>query len=181
VAQVLRAHGESILACDFFTVDTVRLRRLYVLAFISIGNRRIEYFAITSKPRYGVDARASPQPPEGARHREARLPSVSGGCGGITWPTCRCDDLTDAGCAGEIDGACGGDEDASCERQSGERGLRPLSPRKRGSSTIGRNACNAVVTGATAVARARWKAVMPITVAAHPSTTTMVAQPPAFQ
>jgi transposase InsO family protein len=46
----LRAHGESILACDFFTVDTVRLRRLYVLAFLSIGSRRVEYFAITAKP-----------------------------------------------------------------------------------------------------------------------------------
>jgi transposase InsO family protein len=46
----LRAQGESILACDFFTVDTVWLRRLYVLAFISIGSRRVEYFAITSKP-----------------------------------------------------------------------------------------------------------------------------------
>ena len=46
----LRAHGESILACDFFTVDTVWLRRLYVLAFISIGSRRIEYVAVTSKP-----------------------------------------------------------------------------------------------------------------------------------
>jgi putative transposase len=46
----LRAHGESILACDFFTVDTVWLRRLYVLAFISIGNRRIEHLACTSKP-----------------------------------------------------------------------------------------------------------------------------------
>jgi hypothetical protein len=46
----LRAHEESILACDFFTVDTVWLRRLYVLAFISICSRRIEYLAITSKP-----------------------------------------------------------------------------------------------------------------------------------
>jgi putative transposase len=46
----LRAQGESILACDFFTVDTVWLRRLYVLAFISIGSRRVEYVAITSKP-----------------------------------------------------------------------------------------------------------------------------------
>jgi transposase InsO family protein len=46
----LRAHGESILACDFFTVDTVWLRRLYVLVFLSIGSRRVEYFAITRKP-----------------------------------------------------------------------------------------------------------------------------------
>jgi putative transposase len=46
----LRAHGESILACDFFTVDTVWLRRLYVLAFLSVGSRRVEYLACTSKP-----------------------------------------------------------------------------------------------------------------------------------
>jgi putative transposase len=36
--------------CDFFTVDTVWLRRLYVLVFLSLGNRRIEYLAVTSKP-----------------------------------------------------------------------------------------------------------------------------------
>jgi putative transposase len=46
----LRAHGESILACDFFTVDSVWLRRLHVLVFLSIGSRRIEYLACTSKP-----------------------------------------------------------------------------------------------------------------------------------
>jgi transposase InsO family protein len=46
----LRQHGESILACDFFSVDTVWLRRLYVLFFISIGTRRVEYVACTSKP-----------------------------------------------------------------------------------------------------------------------------------
>jgi putative transposase len=46
----LRAHGASILACDFFTVDTVRLRRLYVLVFLSISSRRIAYFACTSNP-----------------------------------------------------------------------------------------------------------------------------------
>jgi putative transposase len=49
----LRAHGESILACDFFTVDTVWLQRLYVLVFISIGSRRLEYFACTSSPNTG--------------------------------------------------------------------------------------------------------------------------------
>jgi putative transposase len=46
----LRAHSESILACDFFTVDTVWLRRLYVLVILSIGSRRVEYVACTSNP-----------------------------------------------------------------------------------------------------------------------------------
>jgi putative transposase len=46
----LRTHGESILACDFFTVDTVWLQRLYVLVFLSVGSRRVEYLACTSKP-----------------------------------------------------------------------------------------------------------------------------------
>jgi transposase InsO family protein len=46
----LQAHGESILACDFFTVDTVWLRRLYVLVFLSIGSRRIEYLTCTRNP-----------------------------------------------------------------------------------------------------------------------------------
>ena len=46
----LRTHRESIVACDFFTVDTVWLRRLYVLVFLSIGSRRVEYLACTSKP-----------------------------------------------------------------------------------------------------------------------------------
>jgi putative transposase len=50
VAQLLRTHGASILACDFFTVDTVWLRRLYVFTFISIGTRRIEYVACTANP-----------------------------------------------------------------------------------------------------------------------------------
>jgi putative transposase len=46
----LRTHGESILACDFFTVDTVWLQRLYVLVLLSVGSRRVEYLACTSKP-----------------------------------------------------------------------------------------------------------------------------------
>ena len=46
----LRQHGTTILACDLFTVDTVWLRRLYVLFFVSIGTRRVEYVACTSKP-----------------------------------------------------------------------------------------------------------------------------------
>jgi transposase InsO family protein len=44
----LRQHAATTLACDFLTVDTVLLRRLYVLVFIHVGSRRIEYMACTS-------------------------------------------------------------------------------------------------------------------------------------
>ena len=50
MAQLPTSPRESILACDFFTVDTVWLRRLYVLVFLSVGSRRIEYFACTGSP-----------------------------------------------------------------------------------------------------------------------------------
>jgi putative transposase len=46
----LRQHAATTLACDFLTVDTVLLRRLYVLVFICIGSRRVEYVACTSNP-----------------------------------------------------------------------------------------------------------------------------------
>jgi putative transposase len=46
----LRQHAAVTLACDFLTVDTVLLRRLYVLAVICVGSRRIEYVACTSNP-----------------------------------------------------------------------------------------------------------------------------------
>lgn len=46
----LRQHAATTLACDFLTVDTVLLRRLYVLVFIGIGTRRVEYVACTSNP-----------------------------------------------------------------------------------------------------------------------------------
>jgi transposase InsO family protein len=46
----LRQQGESVLACDFLTVDTVWLRRLYVLVFLSIGSRRVHYVACSSNP-----------------------------------------------------------------------------------------------------------------------------------
>jgi putative transposase len=46
----LRQHAATALACDFLTVDTVLLRRLYVLVFTCVGGRRIEYMACTSSP-----------------------------------------------------------------------------------------------------------------------------------
>src|SRR5213079_3444833 len=65
----LRAHGESILACDFFTVDTVWLQRLYVLAVLAVGSRRIEYLACTNKPNTAWMAAAGAQPTDRPRRR----------------------------------------------------------------------------------------------------------------
>ena len=39
-----------MLACDFLTVETVFLQRIYVLFFISLATRRIEYIACSSNP-----------------------------------------------------------------------------------------------------------------------------------
>jgi hypothetical protein len=49
----LRAQASSILACDFLTVETAFVRRIYVLFFISLATRRIEYVACTSNPDGG--------------------------------------------------------------------------------------------------------------------------------
>jgi putative transposase len=46
----LRAQAASMLACDFITVETAFLQRIYVLFFISLATRRIQYIACTSNP-----------------------------------------------------------------------------------------------------------------------------------
>ena len=38
-AELLAAQAKSLMACDFFHVDTVLLRRLYVLVFIDHDSR----------------------------------------------------------------------------------------------------------------------------------------------
>ena len=46
----LRQQAGSMLACDFFTVETVSLRRLYVLFFIELGSRRVHLAGCTTNP-----------------------------------------------------------------------------------------------------------------------------------
>ena len=52
----LRQQAATTLACDFLTVETAFLQRIYVLFFISLATRRVEYVACTSNPDGGWTA-----------------------------------------------------------------------------------------------------------------------------
>jgi putative transposase len=49
-AEFLRAQAHGMAACDFFTVETVWLRTLYVLFFIEHGSRRVRLAGVTANP-----------------------------------------------------------------------------------------------------------------------------------
>jgi putative transposase len=46
----LRQQAASMLACDFFTVETISLRRFYVLFFIELESRRVHLAGCTTNP-----------------------------------------------------------------------------------------------------------------------------------
>jgi putative transposase len=46
----LNHYKDQIIACDFFTIETIRLQTIYVLFFIELGSRRVHFAGCTAKP-----------------------------------------------------------------------------------------------------------------------------------
>jgi hypothetical protein len=51
--RFIRAHAASIIACDFFTVETLWLGRIYVLFLLELGTRRVHLAGCTGNPDGG--------------------------------------------------------------------------------------------------------------------------------
>jgi putative transposase len=48
--HLMTHYKDQLLACDFFTLDTLFLQTIYVLIFIEIGSRRVHFAGCTAHP-----------------------------------------------------------------------------------------------------------------------------------
>ena len=48
--HLMTHYKDQILACDFFTVETLFLKTIYVLFFIELGSRRVHFAGCTTNP-----------------------------------------------------------------------------------------------------------------------------------
>jgi putative transposase len=67
----LRQQAASMIACDFFIVETISLRRFYVLFFIELESRRVHLAGCTTNPTGGWVTQQA---------RNSASPACSSGC-----------------------------------------------------------------------------------------------------
>ncbi len=48
--KMMSHYKDQLLACDFFTIETIFLKTVYILIFIELGTRRVHLAGITSHP-----------------------------------------------------------------------------------------------------------------------------------